>query len=242
MIQFVGGAFSSGTSSGSFTTSLTALVSGIDTRARVGDLVVASTAASNNATSGTGVSGVAGVEYSMLFRGYANDNLDAALCVCYKYLTAEDATCLHYSNGLTTRGMVGLVTVWRNVNSTTPITQSGAAASTNTGRPNPPSVTPTIPGSIVLAIGAGTARSGTAFGGHLVPPASYTYGTRARHSGTVVSGGVNGYVCWRTWPGYAAEDPGAFTSGSISSSDSALGISIVLNPEPGKSLMTVAQN
>jgi len=242
MIQFVGSNFSSGTSSGSFTTSLTALASGIDTAARIGDLVVAVTACSTNGNSGAGVSGVAAKEYTTLFNGYGNDNLDTAIGVEYKYLTAEDATCAHYGGHLTTRGQIGMVTVWRNVNPVTPVNVSGAAVGTNTGRADCPSITPTIPGSIVLAIGTGTAFSGTLFGGHLLLPANYSYGIRARHSGTVVSGGINGYVSWRTWPGYAAEDPAAYTSGSVSAADSWVGVTLALNPTPNASYFINSSN
>jgi len=243
-ITLVGANFSSGTSSGTFTTSLTALTSGIDTAARAGDLVLAITAASNNATSGAGVSGVAGVEYTTLFTGYANDNLDCSCSVRYKYLTAEDATCLHFSNGLLTRGMVGIATVWRGVDPATPISNSGAAASTNTGRGNPPSGTTwdnQRPGGMTVIIGAGTAFSGTAFGGHLVFPAGFTGIARARHSGTVVSGGVNAAIGYRPWSGYGIEDPAAFTSGSVSTADSALGIIVSLNPSVNGCIMVAGE-
>jgi len=236
-IQFVGGNFASGTAT-SFTVSLQALYSGIDTGAKPGDLVVAMTAyAAGTGAATLGVSGVAGAEYTNVYAINQVETVDAALSVRYKYLTAADATCLVYGAA---GGRVGIVSVWRGVNSVTPFiaAQSGAQVGVNNPLPIFSGVTPTIPGSVVLAVGCGSSAPLT---NQFTMGANYTRAAGAQAAITSTTSGIVGAIGYRYWPGYAAETPPAWT-GPIDhgTNEGFVATTLVLNPSPNKSIFTTS--
>jgi len=237
VIKFVGGNFASGFAT-SFTVPLTGLYSGIDTQARAGDLVVAMTGyAAGTGAATLGVSGVAGAEYTNVYAINQVETLDAALSVRYKYLAAEDATCLVYGEA---GGRIGLVSVWRNVDPVTPLIagQSGSQMGTNSPLPVFSGVTPTIPGSVVLAVGCGSQVPLTT---QFAMGAGYTQvaGAQAAVSGT--TSGIVGAIGYRYWPGYAAETPGSWTGPTDhGTTEGFVATTLVLNPVANKSVFTTS--
>jgi len=236
MIQFVGGNFASGTAT-SFTVNLQALYSGIDTGAKPGDLVVAMTAYGAGTGAATlGVSGVAGAEYTNVYSRTVTETVDPSMSVRYKYLTAADATCLVYG---ATGGRIGIVSVWRGVNPVTPFIagQSGGQGVTNSPLPVYSGVTPTIPGSVVLAVGCGSV---TTQGTQMGMGAGYTRCAGAQAAIASTTSGICGAIGYRNWPGYAAETPGTWTGPTDTNAEGYISATLVLNPIANKSLFTTS--
>ncbi len=231
-IQFVGGNFASGVAT-SFTVALTGLYSGIDTQARAGDLVVAMTAyAAGTGAATLGISGVAGAEYTNVYSRTLSETVDPSMSVGYKYLTADDATCLVYGPG---GGRIGLVSVWRGVHSVTPLIAGQSGGQTVTNQPYPifSGVTPTIPGSVVLAIGCGSSVPLTT---QFAEAANYTRCAGAQMQSGGTTSGIVGAIQYRRWPGYAAETPPTWTGPTDhGTTEGAISATLVLNPSPNKS-------
>jgi hypothetical protein len=241
-IQFVGGNYTSGLGgSGTLVVSLSSLVSGVDTAARAGDFVVALAANSTGTGSATtlGVSGSDGNVYTNLSKLTVAETIDPSACVAYKYLTAADASVTVWGATSTTGGKIGLVSVWRGVNSVTPLiaSQSGSASGTNSPLPIFAAVTPTIPGSVVLAVGTGSVSDMIQF----TMGANYTRAIGAINSGArSTTSGICGAIGYRLWPGYAAETPPSWTGPTDSNAEGYIANTLVLNPSPNKSVFTTS--
>ena len=244
MIKFVGGNFVSGiASTGTYDVSLTELTGGIDTAARVGDFVVAHTAysAGTGSVSSTGVSGSDTNLYTNLYKAAVAETIDPSACVAYKYLTADAdlASVTVFGTVTAGYGRIGMVSVWRGVDSVTPLiaSQSGANSGTNSPLPVFAAVTPTIPGSVVLEVGTCSLTSAV----QLVVGANYTNAVGCLHigSGTAKSG-IAGRIGYRFWPGYAAETPASMTGPTDTNAEGFIAHSLVLNPVANKSVFTTS--
>lgn len=217
---YVGGAVAEHTGSGDITLSLTSLTGGIASSPAAGDVVIvafASKAPENyNLTMAT--SG-----YTELADLYSNDTRDAALGVYAKVMGATPDTSASATNpyAFTEYGIAAHV--WRNTNVVSGIvTPIATATGVDSGVPNPPAVTPTVAGSVIIVVGAGTAidteqpifsaPSGiTLFQGN--PPYN-------------INIAIGAYVGWTS----GAYDCAAFGGGSTSIADSWCAASLVLQP------------
>lgn len=132
------------------TVPLTSLTGGVDTAPREGDLVVIACGATNNInlTLSMSTSG-----YAQLAELYVNSTYDCNLGAFWKVMGASPDTEAVVSYGRYTEQVMFAVHVWRNAHATTPFGTATTATGTK-AYPNPPSVTPTVPGSVIIAVGA----------------------------------------------------------------------------------------
>lgn len=163
-IQFVGYATAGSTfAESTFTVSLTSLTGGIGSSPAAGDLILVL-----NATSGPGDDNVGTITsgYTEIFDLYANDTYDTNLSVSRKIAVGNETSVTVNSPASVVEdnlaGAVGIVYVWRGVNTTTPLdVTSTTTTGINGGRPDVPAITPVTPGAIILGFGAGSIGSGT---------------------------------------------------------------------------------
>lgn len=114
------------------------------------------------------------------------------------------------------------VQVWRGID-VAGIT-SASATGTATGRPNPPSITPTVVGSVVLICAGGAAATGASYTAPTNFTTNFLTGTTADTNDAMVGSGY--------WTGWAsgAVDPAAYTGGTTNAADSWAAYTIVLPP------------
>jgi hypothetical protein len=209
VIQLVGTKSGSGT--GAVTLDLTALTGGLGSAAEEDDIVLLafsyhSGVDQNMAPTTSG--------YTELADLYQNDGFDTNLWVGYKKMGSTPDTSVEVPS--VSRPTSVVVQVWRGVDPVTPIdATTTTAGGTNSGIPNPPSITPTTVGATVVAAGA-TASAALYVSG--APSTFYDYvGTSISFSGDVGSVGLAAKYNWSS----GAVDPAAFaTTGSDSSSNS----------------------
>lgn len=232
-IQFVGRILSgkAGSTSAVNTLDLTALTGGIAAAAANGDLVIAVAVTADivdrtlSITDGT-------TEYTLIGTElYSDSVLDTNLRVAYKFMGATPDTTVSFGpSGGALAGLAIAAFVFRGVDQTTPLDVTvQTATGTGTTAANPPSITPTTEGAIVVAIGGG-ASSG-------VTPAALTsaylsgFGSQAANdsrSGTyhpVVAGG------YKTWTSGAIDTP-QFGGGVSSADYSWAALALALRPIP----------
>lgn len=226
-IQYVGGTsgtFTPTTASTSTTISLTSLTGGIASAPSLGDLIVVTqgyaSGSSNDLVFSSG---------KALGRIYANDSDDTVFAFFVKYaLVAEDLTDVRFKtvNTSTTRNISVVVHVYRGATGYfVPSSDVASIGTTNTAIPNPPSITPTVAGSIIH-VGAAAAHSD----GVQTFTASYL-------SNFITNGGTDlgedctagaGYVTWTS----GAYDPAAWTwSGTDAVTYSNASASLVIAPK-----------
>lgn len=224
-LQFVGAIKNGwgGATSGNNTLSLTALTGGIASSAQAGDFVIAVYATGSTGdrtltiTDGTTNYTLIGSEL------YSNAAFfDTNLRVAYKRLTGADAS---VTFGPTTNALDGgaaIVYVWRGVSSTTPL-DVAATTSTgiNTGRPDPPAITPVSAGSKIIVIGAAASGTGVAF--------TASYLSSFQRQGGIDSNDIEvgiGYVDWTS----GAYNPAQFTGGTTEAGHSWAALTLALRP------------
>lgn len=226
-IQYVGGtsgSFTYTTAGASTTISLTSLTGGIASAPSLGDLIVLTLGGSSGTAEDRGYSSGRG-----LAKVYANDTERTVFAFYVKYaLVAEDLTAVRIKSVATgtTKQFVATVHVYRNAtgyfNTSTDV---ASIATINTAIPNPPSITPTVAGSIIH-VGASNA--------HTRATESFT---ASYLSNFITLSGANlsedcqtgaGYVTWTS----GAYDPDAWTwSGTDDAAFSNCSASLVIAPK-----------
>lgn len=208
-IEYVGGHIVAGSSAGSgFTLTFGGnLTGGSGSSAQAGDLVILYQANSGSPVSST----VAPSGYTTALRATADDSFDAALGVFYKIMGGTPDTSVAVSSPGATNNVVAGVQVWRNVD---PLIVFGqlplSALLTNSVLADPPSITPTTSGAVIVAAGAGA---------HNRTGATYSSSDLTAFRSAGNSGATNlatlgfGYNVWTS----GAFNPAAFT---FSDSDS----------------------
>lgn len=153
-IQYVGGyveGFVGQTTDKTIT--LTSLTGGLASQPSDNDFVIVYFGTGSNADRNLVVSG-----YTELVELYANDDSDTNLVVAYKFMTGTPDTSVTLTGGTLNTSDAGAVyiSVWRNVNTTTPmdVTQT-TATGTNTVLADPPAITPVTLGSVIVSGAAG---------------------------------------------------------------------------------------
>lgn len=209
-----------------------ALTGGIDTLPRTGDLVVV-----------TCVTGSAGGNPAMAIvtpTGYwnignlnpntttADTSLDVSMtrmgATPDTQLTIPGTTNNAWGEGYAIQVFRG---VWDQYSGTNAPSATGASG-TATGRPDPGSVTPSIPGCWIVCCGGG-AIAGT--GANYVAPANYI--NMVTNFGADSTDGMVG-MCYRSDWSSGSEDPATYTGGTTGATDSWACYTIILNPEPEK--------
>lgn len=211
-IQYVGGtsgSFTPGTANSSTTISLTSLTGGIASEPSLGDLIVVT----------TGMGGVNDYPlYSTgktLARAYANGTQDSVFSIFAKYaLVAEDLTSARFISDATSTNREYSVTVHVYRNATgyfVPSSVVTTAQATNTAIPNPPSITPTVSGSIIhVGASAGHQAGAQNFTASYLSSFISKAGTDLTYDETTGAG----YVTWTS----GAYDPAAWTFGGTDAS------------------------
>lgn len=229
-IQFVGGLIcprtptSTADSSHSMSGTLTG---GIASSPQAGDFVlVMYGSGSTNDQSVKVIKDTSAVAYTSLVGLYANATNDANLAIAYRMLASSpDLTVVLGSQGGSNNGGGAIILVFRGVNVSSPFDVAYVqSVVTNTGRPNPPAITPVTAGAYIVACGAhGGPNSGNAD-----VTSSDLSGFKATSAvGTNRSGGAGaGYHAWTT----GAFDPAQFGGGTTGATDAAIGVSMALRP------------
>lgn len=218
-LVYVGGNIGVYDGNANFSVSLTTLTGGVASSPSAGDIVVVAYA--EVATTNTDMSVVTS-GYTELADLYSSDSSDANLGIYAKLMGSSPDTAVIVTGGNETLYSAA-VQVWRNTNVTSGIVAPVATATgTNTGRPNPPAVTPTVPGSVVLVVGAGTIDSGTS--ALLTAPSGITLFQTISHEYLAL--GIGAYVGWTS----GAYDCGVFGGGGNNTYDSWCAASIILKP------------
>lgn len=154
-IQYVGGVTASGAGSTTtgLTLSLTALTGGIASSPSEGDIIVVGVS-SGSITSRTLTISTSG--YSAITAGlYSNSSIDTNLYTFYKVMgSTPDTSLVTGPSGSGSEALACVVHVWRGVTSINSVTPTTATNGSGTGGINPPAITPTRTGSVVIAIGA----------------------------------------------------------------------------------------
>jgi len=214
--EFVGSRTFTTTSASTFTVPLTSLTGGLASAPRTGDVVVAFLLAGSSAS----ISIPAG--WSLLVTVNSAGFYATDLFVIYKTMGATPDTGITIVDGLpfSTRSLSAAVMVYAGASSAAPVfaTHSG-----DNVQVDPPSITPTMPGSIIIA-GGGTCHgrgtqtlSSTEFDGFISAGANST-------SDTTVG---MGRFAWVT----GAFNPAAFTFSGASDADAKrTAVSLVLIP------------
>lgn len=151
-ISFVGGV-SARTGATQLTIPLTSLTGGSDAAAQTGDLVVVAYAL--GATSNQNLA-LATAGYIELVELYEDRNPDNNLSIFYKFMGDPPDTQVQTTPPATGVN-VAAVSVWRGVNTSTPLDVAYVTAQGPTSNVNPPAITPITEGAVILACGAGTA-------------------------------------------------------------------------------------
>ena len=151
--------------------------------------------------------------------------VDSNLIVAYKFMgTTPDTNLVIPTSGATTEAEAVVVQVWRGIDSSNPLDVTAVTnTQVTTGIPNPPAITPTTTGAIIV-VAAGTSHNG----GTDTFTAAYltNFLTVGGNSTTDATVGM-GYL---TWPG-GAYDPAAWTfSQADSTSYASNSVTFALRP------------
>jgi hypothetical protein len=225
-IEYVGGTTGTNSGGNNWTVSLTSLSGGLATSPSIGDLVVVYYGI--GATSSTLSPSVASTGYTLIATRGANDDNDANLGVSYKVLSTAETEVVLTATGLTGRGAAVAVYVLRGAtdqysNFFNIVTASGI----NSVLCDPPAITPTNPGSVILAGGVGAHTRGVA----TFSSSNLTSFISAGVNATGVDATIGlGYVDWTS----GEFNPAAFTfSAADSTTFSWAAATMAVSPDKG---------
>lgn len=158
-IQYVGGNKLAVAPSTSGSLDLTALTGGLASSPSLNDYVVVTW--SNSGTSDKNMA-LSSSGYTELADLYANDNADVNLGVYIKKMVGSVDATVDVAAIAAVYGGVLIAEVWRGVDLTTPLDVAVTTATgVDTALANPPSITPTTAGAVIIACGAAGAQNGT---------------------------------------------------------------------------------
>jgi hypothetical protein len=226
-LTYVGGNTASGAGNTNITISLTALTGGSGSTALEGDIVIVALNYSGNTNANVPPSLVTS-GYSSIASLFVDDSNETNLVVARKIMGSTPDTDVEatVSGGSSGRYYTGVVHVWRGVDQTTPLdVTSTTNTGTNSSAADCPSITPTTSGSVVLAVG-GNAIANGAYGINGAPSG---YTNLKNVTGSVYSSTAIASKAWTS----GAENPGAFSVGGTSISDSWAAVTIALRERPG---------
>lgn len=221
-IQYVGGHVEgfAGTTS-NVTIFIDDLLGGLASAPAAGDLVIVYFATGSSVNRDLVVSG-----YTEIVELYSNDGGDTNLAVAYKFMGGTPDVSFTLTGGTFSTADAGAVAVqvWRGVNSVTPldVTQT-TATGINSVLCNPPAITPTTSGAVIVSGGAGAHnRSAGTFSSSNLTGFISALGD----DNTDLTIGL-GYHVWTS----GAFDPAAFTFSSTDSTNfSWAAVTLALRP------------
>jgi hypothetical protein len=235
-IQYVGGTTGTGTGA-SYSVSLNgALTGGLASSPAAGDLIVVYAGHGNTASSAPTCSGNTSGAYVAAHTAiHSNDTWDTEFCTFYQFAGATPDTTLTIGRtNTTTYGGATVVLVFRDVSSVTATSTSGF----NGGAVNPPSVTPTVAGSWVVAGGTGmlsaTDTAGMTAISNLTAVRS-AYGDGSTSDASTIAGYYSGWTS-------GAFDPAAATGGNLANTSSSWAASTLVLAPLNPSISTVTEN
>jgi hypothetical protein len=226
-MTYVGGNTNSSATGAEVTIDLTSLSGGSDTSPSEGDIVVLAFHYWQDANTDYDLAPTTS-GYTELADVHSSDAYDGDLYVGYKVMgSTPDTSVVIPSNPDVGRVTTSLVYVWRGVDQTTPIdVTTTSTAGSNSITADPPSITPTTPGALVLAIGGASADSSSSRSLTGAPTGYSGFLNSVRESGE--TGSVA--IAYKFWSGSGAEDPGAFTHGTSSTNYSWCAATVALRP------------
>lgn len=205
------------TAFGSAASAVSTYTVNIPSATRQGDLIVV--ASGMVSTADRAMSTTTG--YTELFELYASDDNDSNLSVAWRIADGSETTVTVSGNNVDSPDCAAacVIHVWRNADQTTPIdVTSTTATATNTGVPDPPSITPVTSGAVVLGVGFSpanailTAPSGTA----------HSVATRGLAAGKDCAIIMCAYKSWTSGAYNMAAFGGASTTNTLSSAAAAI--------------------
>src|SRR3990167_2261703 len=229
-LQYVGGTSYTENTDDTPNVSLTGLTGGLSSSPAAGDIVVVAMSAT-----GSGDKALAFVTtgYTVIAELNSADTEDTNLLVGYKVMggTPDTAVDLSHDAG---GGSATAVHVWRNINATPLDVTSTTATGIDTGRPDPPSITPTTSGAVVIVVGGSDttgddtasplAQSGSELSNFIAASKNIST-TRTAHV-------AMGSYAWTS----GAFDPAAFVGADTSVTSSWAAVSVALRPLAGQFL------
>jgi hypothetical protein len=228
-LTYVGGTSGQGTGS-SYTVSLNdTLTGGSDSSPSAGDIVVVISAFGATASSAPTITGNTFGSYTPAHNAlYANDTWDVNYRAFYAVMgSTPDTQITATRTSSAAYGGATVVQVWRGVDPANPLdVTSTTATAGNASRPNPPSITPTTSGAIIIAGGAGTqGTTGAAF----TVFSGMSNGISVKSDGTTADIGV--LMASFAWTS-GAYDPAAATGATTSTSAAWAASTLALRPFP----------
>jgi len=231
-ITFVGGVSYSGSSTASISgISLTSLVGGLDTQPSKDDLVVvafASASTLNRTLSCSGdVSGTYSSAHTELYQA-AITSYDTNLATYYQIMgdTSDSTLTLTSITASASDAWAVVIHVWRYVDPANPLdVASTTASASSTTSANPPAITPSTSGVVILAIGA-AAVTGLGLYFASSEDASLTFFTTWGNSTNDIGIGMGSYKEWVS----GSYDPTVFRPTITGTSGSWAAATIALRP------------
>jgi hypothetical protein len=221
-IEFVGKVTGTATSASSITLDLTALTGGVSSSVATGDMIIVP---SGWASTGDESPAVTSSGYIFVTELRGSDTRDANLGVYYKVAgSTPDTFVVTNTRAHTSYGSVAVAYVWRGGRPWIPFDFT-TTVGTNSALANSPSIITPEDGCLVIAIGLG---SGDTTPNDMVEPSGYSNVAQVKQAGTDSSAIL--LVASKTAATAGAEDPGAWTSGESTSSDSWCAVSLYLIP------------
>lgn len=218
--MFVGGTTGGG-SSISYSVDLTSI--GI----QAGDIVIVASGFTGNGIAAGDItcSGNNNGSYSLnSSTSEGTDSWDTGLRIFYKVQGGTPDTSLSIGRGASGWGGATAVHVWRGVHASPIDTTGTAVTGTNTGRGNPPAITPTNTGAVILACGIGAQSPG---GSAYTVPSGMGNAISAFNDNASVACGV--FIASFAWTS-GSYDPASWTGGSDSTSASWCSNTIAIRP------------
>ena len=205
-ISFVGSAVAAGASSAFDITLPTC---------QEGDVVIVET---GWASAGDDAPGVSTSGYAEIVEIYQTETNRLNMSVSWKRMgSAPDETVTCLGSGSANFGAVGIAYVLRGVDSTTPFDVAYAAAQGSGGSvPDPPSITPTSEGTLIVILGMGTAGVNAGDPTVTVPSG---YSNAVNHYSNAGLKSITVAAASKAWTS-GAENPGAWTNWTTTTADS----------------------
>lgn len=222
-LVYVGGAEFGRTSSLSFTS----LTGGVASSPSEGDFVIIQISGASNVDRDLQVTAPSGVTERLDMRSVATNQ--AQLGVFTKFMTSTPDTSATISSGVGSTGsFVSFVHVWRGVDTTTPLDVSIVTANgADSRQADPPSITPTTPGSVII-IGAAAAFANGAADAFTTSGLSNWFDNADNGGSAYDTIGAIGSVAWTS----GAYNHAAFGTTSTNSGESWAAYAMALRPAP----------
>lgn len=157
---------------------------------------------------------------------YSNDNRDSNMLVALKKMGEVPDTTFSFTSDVTA-GLVAAVHVWGGVDGTTPMDVAAVdTTGTDTGQANPPAITPTTAGSIVIAVGTGSGSALSDPTNRFTSSDLSNFVARLESANAIDSLVGIGSITWTS----GAVNPAQFGGGSGSANDAWCAVSMALRP------------